>query len=348
MCRRFSRFLILECEIYGELTKEKIFVNPLALGSTSQHVLSLSRCDSTTPLIVGGEKTKNGEYPHMAAIGWKTLDGTLEFKCGGSLISERFVLTAAHCSRADGLAPSIVRLGDQNIKSQADGLTEVDIQIAEFIKHENYRRSSYYDDIAVIRLARNVEFTKYIRPACLWQTQNIASSSVIATGWGYTETAGQTSDELLKVELNIIDNNKCGKFFEDAKLDEGIIGTQMCAGILSGSRDTCNGGELIIDCFLSQTLINLLIQTLVDQFKSQHQTTSAYSTLLALHRLEVHFAVRRTHLVFTQESLLTLVGSKEKFGDEVFNSMFKLLLSIKTPVNSRSCTFIESTLFKFC
>jgi secreted trypsin-like serine protease len=110
-----------------------------------------------TPLIVGGEKTKNGEYPHMAAIGWRSLDGSLEFKCGGSLISDRFVLTAAHCSRADGNSPSIVRLGDQNLKTRSDGLIEVDVPIAEFIKHEKYRKSSYYDDIALIKLARSVQ-----------------------------------------------------------------------------------------------------------------------------------------------------------------------------------------------
>lgn len=95
--RKFSQSSFTECEEYGELTKEKVYVNPLALGGSSQHALSFSKCDATTPLIVGGEKTKNGEYPHMAAIGWRTLDGTLSFKCGGSLISDRFVLTAAHC-----------------------------------------------------------------------------------------------------------------------------------------------------------------------------------------------------------------------------------------------------------
>ncbi|CRL05174.1 CLUMA_CG018012, isoform A [Clunio marinus] len=235
--RRISE---IKCEEYAELTKEKVYINGLSLLTQNQ-VLSLTKCDTTVPLIVGGEKTKKGEYPHMAAIGWRTYDGSLEFKCGGSLISERFVLTAAHCSRADGLAPSFVRLGDQNIKSRTDGLVEVDIAIAEFIAHEDYRRSSFYNDIALIKMAQRVDFTKYIRPACLWQTININTTKTIATGWGYTETAGRSSNELMKVELNIINNIQCNRYFTESKLGRGIINSQVCAGVLSGSKDTCNG-----------------------------------------------------------------------------------------------------------
>lgn len=78
----------------------------------------------------------------------------------------------------------------------------------------------------------------------MWQTPNIASTKTIATGWGYTEIAGEkTSDELMKVELDIINNPQCNNYFDDGKLDNGIIDTQMCAGVLTGNKDTCNGGK---------------------------------------------------------------------------------------------------------
>lgn len=88
-------------------------------------------------------------------------------------------------------------------------------------------------------------FTKYIRPACLWQSSNVNSSKTVATGWGYTEVAGQVSDELMKVELDFIDNQRCNRFFDDDfKLDNGIVDSQICAGVLDGGRDTCNGGKI--------------------------------------------------------------------------------------------------------
>lgn len=204
-----------------------------------------STCAYLAPLIIGGEKAKNGEFPHMTAIGWKTEEGSLKFLCGGSLISDRFVLTAAHCSESEGIAPSFVRLGDQNLKNQDDNMDELDVDIDKFISHEKFRSTSFYHDIAVIRMTQSVRFNKFIRPACLSQTTDVYVAKVTATGWGYTKTYATTSDELMKVDLDVVNNDNCRQQVKSKMIKLGVISSQLCAGVLKGGKDTCNGGKMM-------------------------------------------------------------------------------------------------------
>jgi hypothetical protein len=60
--------------------------------------------------ISGGERSEVAEFPHMVALGYENLGETL-FDCGGSLISEKFIITVAHCVNRKGRAPTIVRMG---------------------------------------------------------------------------------------------------------------------------------------------------------------------------------------------------------------------------------------------
>lgn len=136
-----------------------------------------------------------------------------------------------------------VRLGDQNIQNRNDGVTEIDIGIAAFTEHEAYDKETKQNDIALIKLARSVKFTNTIRPACLHQTKSILEPKALATGWGHTGTiGGETSSELMKVQLDIMDLAPCVRANQVGRII--INDNQVCAGVLRGGHDTCLGGEL--------------------------------------------------------------------------------------------------------
>lgn len=179
----------------------------------------------------------------MAAVGWSTQGpngNTFDWKCGGSLISDRFIMTAAHCTSDGGKAPDVIRLSEHQF-SQPNNKFE-QFQIAQIIRHPDYKLPALYNDIALMELRGTVEFKLYLRPACLWQLPTINETMATATGWGRTNYLGNGSDILQKVELNLVANPHCNAEFPSSrKLLQGIIETQMCLGYPDGSRDTCTG-----------------------------------------------------------------------------------------------------------
>lgn len=119
-----------------------------------------------------------------------------------------------------------------------------DYDVANFKTHEFYNPESKQNDIAVITLTREVSFkdAQTIRPACLWTKPSIEEKTTIATGWGYTTYGGQVSQDLMKVKLDILNIAACEDSFDDRE-DIVINDSQICAGVLAGNRDTCQGGK---------------------------------------------------------------------------------------------------------
>ncbi|KAG6463577.1 serine protease snake [Manduca sexta] len=219
----------------------------VALQASDSGVVTAPKCDyQGTGLIVGGEEASVGEFPHMAAIGWRNETG-YAFQCGGSLISPKFILTAGHCIKFGGADPAIARLGDHNLDPTVnDRADHVDVPISKVIKHPDYNSPLVYNDIALMELANAVTLRTAIRPACLWTKGGFGThTSALATGWGVTDDRSQeTSKVLRKVSLSLLQNDHCNplmKNYQTKRKWPGFISSQMCAGELRGGKDTCQG-----------------------------------------------------------------------------------------------------------
>ncbi|KAL2722332.1 CLIP domain-containing serine protease 2-like [Vespula squamosa] len=206
---------------------------------------------SLIPRIIGGTRTALDEFPWMALLEYQHPRGRTT-ACGGVLINERYVLTAAHCLKGKDL-PSTwtltsVRLGEYDTSSDKDCIQEEDevicsddpitVGIEEQIAHEQYRPLSKDQkyDIALLRLSRNIVSTEYIKPICLPRTPSFGQKMYVA-GWGKTEF-NSSSDFKLKLALPLTDKDDCDRTYNQVGIRLGF--GQICAGGQKG-KDSCRG-----------------------------------------------------------------------------------------------------------
>ncbi|XKL59436.1 hypothetical protein PGB90_000452 [Kerria lacca] len=213
--------VIKKCQQYAQARYVNIFVRGEYLGAPSRNVSKMD-CVASVELIVGGNITKPKEFPHMALIGYNDRLEDASWDCGGTLISERYVLSAAHCKH------------------------ERDFMIIERIVHPQYKEPLVYNDIALFKLHTDVQFNPYMRPICLYTLDFLPQKFInkaIITGWGYTGTGEQKSDPLLKATINFMNDSECKTIYSnEPKLTAGYDDKSMvCAGDQYFGKDTCGG-----------------------------------------------------------------------------------------------------------
>ncbi|KAF2883950.1 hypothetical protein ILUMI_22208 [Ignelater luminosus] len=210
--------------------------------------------------IYAGTITEIWAFPWMALLryNYNNSGSDAGYNCVGTLINSRYVLTAAHCVSLRSHKKfylASVRLGEWKISTHRDceesANTEcvepvIDLNIEEAVVHPKYTRKTGENDIALLRLAKNVKFSDYIRPICLPVRESpdpSPESEMYALGWGITENDTK-SDYKLKVKLPIV--KKVAR--SNKILSSGTIGVdRICAG---GKRekDSCyvdSGGPLM-------------------------------------------------------------------------------------------------------
>nr|XP_036674693.1 serine protease snake [Drosophila suzukii] len=244
--------IVRTCTRYKKsVFEETIYFGYLFPGAEVESQV-FDNCRSYMPLIVGGQPAQPREFPHMARLGRRQVQGSrVDWFCGGALISERFVLTAAHCLESERGEVNIVRLGELNFDTSEDDAAPKDYGVSGYLAHPGYKDPELYHDIGIIKLMEDVIFDLYKHPACLPFQDERFSNSFIAVGWGSTGVADKPSSELLKVKLDRYGDQVCKKLLtrQREEFPQGFdVNNQLCVGS-ELARDTCygdSGGPLLM------------------------------------------------------------------------------------------------------
>ncbi|KAM7359483.1 transmembrane protease serine 9-like [Cochliomyia hominivorax] len=220
------------------------------------NVDGLAILKNTTCGIYSGDRVSNGVVAALFGFPWMALlkydDDLTPFKCGGSLISDRYVLTAAHCISRTNKKLVAVRLGEHRISTEKDCTNWArknvcappveDVDIEDILLHEQYQKNLYHD-IALLRLNRSVEIQRHIKPICLPIFDHLRStvySNYIISGWGATENRS-FSDVLMVAIVASVERSQCQIELKKHYLRLPLTVGQICAGGGSNNVDTCRG-----------------------------------------------------------------------------------------------------------
>ncbi|XP_052738132.1 trypsin-1-like [Bicyclus anynana] len=178
--------------------------------------------------IVGGSEVSIKDYPYQAHLLIETDKGY--YGCGGSIISNNYILTAAHC--LPNAKKVYVRVGSD----YADIGGEV-IQSTDLKTHPKYNSKTSDFDVGLIRLPSNIVYddTKRAIKLPAKGTDIPSGTRLIVSGWGATSENGDSSDVLLAVTVPTLTNARCRLSYRS------LTGNMVCAGVPQGGKDSCQG-----------------------------------------------------------------------------------------------------------
>ncbi|XP_025966815.1 coagulation factor IX [Dromaius novaehollandiae] len=184
--------------------------------------------------VVGGSDSMKGEVPWQVYL-VNSLDVGF---CGGSIINEKWVVTAAHCLQPGDNVTAVA--GEYN--TNAEDHTEQRRRVARIIPHPTYNATlnKHHNDIALLELEKPLSFNSYVTPICVGSREftNALLKHGLGTvsGWGSVLYRGRPATILQVLKVPFVDRPTCLK-----STSISILQNMFCAGFSSGGRDTCGG-----------------------------------------------------------------------------------------------------------
>ncbi|XP_020811363.1 melanization protease 1 [Drosophila serrata] len=201
-----------------------------------QYLNSFTNCGNKgNPKVSGGIQARLGEFPWMALLKYRS-DSQRPFFCGGSLISDRHVLTAAHCiiQQPDVIA---VRLGEHDLSKEEDctilgGFKRIcqppyeEYEVDRVHVHPNYVHGQINYDLAVVRLKEQVRPKSHIQPVCLpidQRSQELTfNQDFFIAGWGKTDKQ-EVSNTLQKAIVTRQSLDTCRQYYNKGEVNDNHI-----------------------------------------------------------------------------------------------------------------------------
>jgi len=203
----------------------------LAIDEQISFGTPLDLWNSTEPYIHGGENAALGELPYQIAL----LKTGSQY-CGGSILSARWVVTAAHCvPRSGNPAGFSILAGTVNTRNPG-GSGQV-IKVEKIFNHPNYRSHLTGSDIALLKLSEAIKFNENVKAIALPSESHRATGKTLISGWGQTERG--STDLLKKVILDLFSDEQCNKDWEDQRIK--IVPEMICGGDRQGKKSGCFG-----------------------------------------------------------------------------------------------------------
>ncbi|XP_063898952.1 CLIP domain-containing serine protease C9 isoform X1 [Helicoverpa armigera] len=192
------------------------------------------------PAILGKEAERY-QYTHMALLGYGTDMDSALWLCGGSVISERYILTAAHCMSQPSVGPvKYIALGILRRSDPLDMWQRYNVR--RVVPHPEYQSPSKYHDIALLETDTEISFNNAVHPACL-HTKGEADEVLTFTGWGALGHRQPLADTLQTLNISRFSEEECKQHYPPHRhLLQGYNHTtQMCYGDRVTVADSCEG-----------------------------------------------------------------------------------------------------------